>query len=375
MRELRSRRGACVLLGLCLSALAAVGCANGGDDNSATIGNDGSSPLGDASKDAGHEGMSFSDGPVTVDGAGDSSSKPDSGSPDTGSTDTSAPDSGGPDVHDGAMPDTGMDSALDAPHDSAPDSPPDTGPLDTGMPDTGGCTTNAQCPGEVCDTTTHTCVQCLADGDCPLGELCTSHACTPGCNAGHGCPGSLACCNGVCDSLVDPQSCGACGRVCSSTDVQSLSCAAGGACNSSCLAGFGNCSQPLPPAPDDGCESNLNVCAGTPCCGMLCTGLHQNGLGQTYTDCAPLGVPGNPATYTANMANEANNAWPDLGSQSSGTCADPVSGMDNCVAQDDGFQAAVWCFSGHLAGYVVLTPDGTCLGGPCCPTTADSTWN
>src|SRR5205823_4455907 len=43
----------------------------------------------------------------------------------------------------------------------------------------------------VCDPDSHACVECLADGDCPLGKLCSAKACVPGCNGMHGCPSGM----------------------------------------------------------------------------------------------------------------------------------------------------------------------------------------
>jgi hypothetical protein len=201
------------------------------------------------------------------------------------------------------------------------------------------------------------------------GITCSYASCAPGyadCNASS--PPDLDGCET--STTNNTNACGACGRACSTAGVATLLCS-GGACNSSCQSGFGNCSMPTGSAPDDGCESNLTTCVGTPCCGTLCTGLHQNGLGQTYPDCAPFGVPGNQSTYTVNMADEADNAWPGGGSQGDGTC-----GADDCVYQDTGFQCAVWCYDGATAGHVYLaTGPGPCGSGCCCPTTSSPTWN
>ncbi len=412
MRELRLRAEARGLLAcLASAAMMLVSCANGSGDDS-SVGGDASFG---GPPDVAHDGIAMPDGsPVMADG------KADAPRGDGGSDSSMGSDSGvaGSDAPADVEPDTRtMDSGVDS-------------EVDTGV-DAGGCTSNMQCPmGQVCDTTTHMCVDCNVDNDCPLGQVCMSHTCVPGCNAGHGCPNGEGCCNGQCaslsttmnctacgdacdtthsngatctgttctyascqsgyadcntmppdldgceTSLTDPNDCGACGRQCSSTDVQTRSCTTGGLCNSTCLAGFGNCNEPAPPNPDDGCESNLNTCAGTACCGTLCTALHQNGLGNTYSDCVPFGVPGNAATYSANMANEANNAWPDGGFQSTGNCQDPTTGAsDACVGQDDGIQAAVWCYQGTIAGYVHLGSDTACGGFPCCPSTSDPTWN
>ena len=95
--------------------------------------------------------------------------------------------------------------------------------------------------------------------------------------------------------------------------------------------------------------------------------LHSNGIGYTYSDCSPLGTPGNPATYSQTMANEAAAAW---------QVSPSMALVINCsgqpaVAKATPSQAAVWAYTGNIAGYVHLNNSST----PVCPTTADGTWN
>ena len=301
-----------------------------------------------------------------------------------------------------------------------------------------GCRGDADCAPtpstSVCDVPSHACVQCLDDSKCPLGQVCTGKACVGGCDATHGCPAGQGCCGGgmcspldtptsctgcnlACDTAHSqgrscngttctyagcaagfgdcnttapdldgcetatstPSSCGGCGRACSTNGVAGASCS-GVACNSSCVAGFGNCSQPAYPAPDDGCESNLTTCAGSPCCGTLCTAQHQVGLnGNTYSDCHAFGVPGNAATYTHAMADEATNAWTLGGTvvTGTGTCADPQGGAAlYCTANYTSARCGVWCAEGVLAGYVLLTTQSGSGGSNClCPVGGGATWN
>jgi hypothetical protein len=94
----------------------------------------------------------------------------------------------------------------------------------------------------------------------------------PVCGSGPACTPSQACCGGTCvDLQTSILNCGACGRVCSSTGVATASCA-GGLCTSSCLGFAGNCSRPPAPLPDDGCETDLdssvNSCGA---CGRACS--------------------------------------------------------------------------------------------------------
>jgi hypothetical protein len=54
----------------------------------------------------------------------------------------------------------------------------------------------------------------------------------------------------------DTANCGACQRACSATNVAALDCQSG-ACSSSCLPGFANCTQTK--TPDDGCETPVTT--------------------------------------------------------------------------------------------------------------------
>ena len=96
---------------------------------------------------------------------------------------------------------------------------------------------------------------------------------------------------------------------------------------------------------------------------------HDNGLGQSYADSGPLGVPGNAATFTANMANSAAMAWPSIGTIISGQCAGP--GAAGMVAKQTPTSCAVWVYSSNRAGHVHLnTANNSCI----CPTTSDLVW-
>ncbi len=205
--------------------------------------------------------------------------------------------------------------------------------------------------------------------------------CTLSCNAGRAnCSGHAS--SGCETDDTTAADCGGC-RACSSDNVMSPVCT-GGLCESTCQPGWGNCAFPAAPAPDDGCESNLTICAGTACCATgMCQANHSDGIGQTYSDCTPFGTPGNAATYTENMAIECLDADPIHGGPNgSMTCNDPAGGKDDCLYNSCNnstecptgvtAECGVWCYTGSLAGYVKLTTgSATCV----CPTTASSTWN
>jgi hypothetical protein len=99
---------------------------------------------------------------------------------------------------------------------------------------------------------------------------------------------------------------------------------------------------------------------------------HNNGLGQSYVDPAhPLGTPGQAATYTSTMANDAANAWPVSGTISTATCGSGPTASQNVMKQT-ATSCAVWAYTKSMAGHVHLnTANNNCS----CPTTSDPAWN
>ena len=295
------------------------------------------------------------------------------------------------------------------------------GDCNLAAPDSNGCETNLGAANEkLCGAACVPVSSCCANGDCTsppapatcygkgtcsgpggtcsyaqnLGSVvCNASTCcndvngTCNANCTLNCSGGFAHCSGDpsqgCETNVGTNTadCGSCGRSCSGANVLGLSCN-GGACNSTCQPGWGNCSQPAAPSADDGCESNLTTCAGTACCTSgACVAQHSDGLGQTYSDCVPFGVPGNAATYTATMTNEASTAWSSTATLDPGaTClenpANPSGPADLCAARYTNSACAVWCYTGILAGRVFLqNVSGTNESNCGCPLTTDAAWN
>jgi len=76
---------------------------------------------------------------------------------------------------------------------------------------------------------------------------------------------------------------------------------------------------------------------------------HDNGLGGSYLDCAPL------QTFTAAAAAKAAASWSPNGQSAATSCTD-------CVARTNGTQCAVWCYGGSAPGLVRVNESGTvCL--------------
>ncbi len=125
---------------------------------------------------------------------------------------------------------------------------------------TPGCIEDADCGGDLtCDVPNNTCVGCLADNECPLGNVCEDGTCVPGCNDQQGCPDGLACCTEQCvDIMTDEAHCGGCEAPCEPADAT-------GECNAGiceigmCDPGFDDCNG----AANDGCEVD-GLCACVP---------------------------------------------------------------------------------------------------------------
>jgi hypothetical protein len=148
--------------------------------------------------------------------------------------------------------------------------------------DGGPATCNPACSGATshCNSSHH-CVACLVDDDCPRGQICkilgdTVASCVAGCaddtrcQAGGGAP-SNKCCNKQCvDTSQDASNCGACGMSCvaphSSATCTASACGAG-----KCENGWGDCDG----NPKNGCEANLHLDTGNcTMCGMGCMLAH-----------------------------------------------------------------------------------------------------
>lgn len=98
---------------------------------------------------------------------------------------------------------------------------------------------------------------------------------------------------------------------------------------------------------------------------------HSNGLGDSYTLCVPLGVPGT-ATYTKEMAAAASDAWAPFKAPMEGWCAGVAGNFyARCRSATD---CAIWMRSGPSAGRVRRI-DHSAIFEPDCPGVGDPVWN
>jgi hypothetical protein len=153
--------------------------------------------------------------------------------------------------------------------------------------------------------------------------------------------------NGCEQSLYDANYCGGCFTQCIYPNAVAA-CPTGTCMLTRCAAGFQNC---------DGLTANGCECAGTGCCANgACQDMHNNGIGQTFTDCVA------PGTYNQTQATEACAAFTGDASQChvSTTCSSGVSAVCS-----DGNPSACncWVFSGsggNVAGKVRTNSQGSC---------------
>jgi len=133
-----------------------------------------------------------------------------------------------------------------------------------------GCEVDLRISTAHCGVCGHGC-----SGANSVGTACTNGECTPTCLNGYGdCTKPVApMADDGCDTAIvdDVFNCGACGRVCSGTNTASRVCV-GSTCTSTCDLGFANCDVPASGA-DDGCETNVQT-SGFDCggCGNDCSG-------------------------------------------------------------------------------------------------------
>jgi hypothetical protein len=236
------------------------------------------------------------------------------------------------------------DAVADSPSEAGVDSGPDCGPTDT-------LTNCGQC-GAACDTTHGSPTSCMAS------------ACQYTCNTGWGdCQTSAPDLNGCETQLNTTSNCTGCGVACDTAHSLDAGCSATRCTYSGCAAGYLDCHTTAPNA--DGCECNAPSC----CEGGVCEPLHDNGVGQTYYDCEPVG------TYSAGLALKACVAYTGSASQCvSFPCSPSSLGPIICSAGAASPKVCMcWSYGGTNVGQVD-NGGGTGASNCFCPS-ADPPWN
>jgi hypothetical protein len=236
-----------------------------------------------------------------------------------------------------------------------------------------------------CETPTTTLSNCGGCGNACDGVNSNGRSCDgTSCNY-TGCKANFADCNKAmpnadgCETNIktSPLNCTACGVKCDVVHSVGPTCD-GTSCNyNSCFSGYSDCDKTAPNT--NGCE-----CPTPACCGSSCAVAHKNcvsgtcsPLGQNYfitNACQVVGTPGNPATYTLEMANAARAAWPQTGTDSAGQCG---ASMANAVSRSNATACVVWIYESTLAGavFVNTTPGDGGLPDCLCPGSLSRTWN
>jgi len=164
----------------------------------------------------------------------------------------------------------------------------DPGYLDCDGQSTPGCEVRA-------DSDSSHCGDC--DTDCSALDpskqwLCSSGQCQLLCPAGEG-DCNLSPTDGCETQLAtDTNNCGTCGRPCSAAHGYGQTCNQE-TCSTSCYAPWGDCKHPAAPAPDDGCETDLDSdsanCGG---CGQACSTSNSATQNCSYGTCVHTCQPG-----------------------------------------------------------------------------------
>jgi hypothetical protein len=179
---------------------------------------------------------------------------------------------------------------------------------------------------------------------------CTAGACAPTCASGYAdCSHPSA--DDGCETSVgfDVNNCGACGRKCSTTQASSVHCDLG-VCDSLCNPGYGNCTQPAAPAPDDGCETDTNTdvdncgscsrpCSTAETNQVLCSaGLCTSTCQANYGNCNQPAAPAIDDGCEADLQTDASHC---------GACARPCSGAHASSTQCTGGTCHPTCVNGY----------------------------
>lgn len=222
-----------------------------------------------------------------------------------------------------------------------------------------GCTDDTDCAGLTphCRAVTHVCLECVVDGHCAPGEICSSGLCTTGCSAEQPCPDSAdTCCGQACHNLQnDPTHCGTCDTECALYPNAQTLCNSGNCEMGACAPGFLDCDGDL----SNGCEADSTQLPGGTCV------------------CSPGAVR---ACYNGTLtAAQTSQGTPNVGACHAGSqvCSSTGVGWEPCGGQVfpelEGCDPNVDLDCDGIGGNAKdLDGDGwTKCNGDCCETTAE----
>lgn len=138
---------------------------------------------------------------------------------------------------------------------------------DDGCKGSGDAGTDGAIEKTKCDVAAHTCVDCLADTDCPAGYLCAGKVCSLGCSESKSCPAGQTCCTGACvDTKANADNCGACGAKCTVMGA-TAKCEASKCIVDTCTGTMADCDKDITNACEVDTSNTLGHCGG---CGKTC---------------------------------------------------------------------------------------------------------
>lgn len=222
------------------------------------------------------------------------------------------------------------------------------------------CLANTDCrdPSKpICDTTNNTCVRCVVDSQCPAGNVCTNHACVPGCNANQPCPAGQVCgANGQCVQCTTDANCSGATPRCDTTTNRCVPCLPGATDNCPmgqyCRADF---------VCERGCKSGADCPSGM-CVNHSCTGCTND------NQCAAGSVCQSGTCVSACSATNPCGAGQDC---CNGHCKDYKNDNQNCGACGNVCGSGTTCCNGMCKRLDTITDCGTCgtacgAGQGCC---------
>jgi hypothetical protein len=220
----------------------------------------------------------------------------------------------------------------------------------------GGADGGAGSNKKICNTTSHSCVGCVVNTDCPLGDVCTpAGTCAIGCDPSHGCPSGLTCCSSICvDTKNDLNNCNTCGNICTGGPNTVVGCSAS-ACTVACKPGYGDCDGNTA----NGCETNLNAPAT---CGPTC-GAKIN-CATAVQNATNIGCSGGTCTFSCSPGfgncdgNPSNGCETNMDTSTS--CGLTCGSQVNCTATVKN-AINIGCAAGQCT-FTCSAPYGDCDG-------------
>jgi hypothetical protein len=221
-------------------------------------------------------------------------------------------------------------------------------------------------PSDGCEINLAVAGQKVCMGSCiPVASCCTGSDCTspPSPAACYNSPGTCSGIGGSCSYSTKPGA-----QICGSSCCVASNGTCDGSCGLTCTAGYASCDAQTA----NGCEcaSAATAAQGTVggCCGGACQVAHDNGVGQSFFDCAALG------THNQTQAMEACKAY--TGDASGAQCmafACQGGGQNGVVCNQTSPLACVcWNYTGTNIGHF----HNSGVVGQCfCPSAAEGTWN